>query len=85
MSKCNNCIHRYVCELKCAYEDNDRECLDFDEERPQGEWLHNGINVEGMDLYRCSICNRSIVTWSSRIDEYPYCHCGADMQKGGVE
>lgn len=52
--------------------------------RPQGEWIHDGINVEGMDLYRCSICNRSIVTWSSRIDEYPYCHCGAKM-KGGAE
>ena len=52
--------------------------------RPQGEWIHNGINIEGMDLYRCSICNRSIVTWSSRIDEYPYCHCGARMI-GGAE
>jgi len=50
----------------------------------QGEWIHNGVNIEGMDLYRCSICNRSIVTWSSRVNEYPYCHCGAKM-KGGAE
>lgn len=55
------------------------------EERPQGEWLHDGINVEGMDLYRCSICNRTIVTWSSRLNEYPYCHCGASMQGKGEE
>ena len=54
------------------------------EERPQGEWIHNGINVEGMDIYRCSICSRLIVTWSARIDEYPYCHCGAKM-KGRAE
>lgn len=53
-------------------------------ERSQGEWIHNGINTEGMDIYRCSICNRIIVTWSARINEYPYCHCGAAM-RGGAE
>lgn len=43
MSKCNNCIHRYVCNLKCAYEDNDRECFDFDEERPKGEYTEEDM------------------------------------------
>lgn len=67
---------------------DDREVIDravrngmpYDES-PQGEWIHNGINIEGMDIYRCSVCNRLIVTWSARVQEYPYCHCGAKMKE----
>jgi len=78
MSKCSNCIHRYVCELKCAYEDNDRECLDFDEERPQGEWIYHTDGY--ISFHTCNRCNGF-----GDIDDKFCRHCGADMRKGGAK
>lgn len=81
MSKCNNCIHRYVCNLKCAYEDNDRECFDFDEEREQGEWIETQRGIHVTD-YKCSCCGRTVRddTGYDVASDYPFCHCGADMR-----
>lgn len=59
------------------------------EERPQGEWIKvtkaGTVPVE----YICSLCRRKIYDnyeLTTPIDEfYPFCHCGADMRKGGAE
>ena len=44
--------------------------------RPKGEWIK--IDEEWCD-YKCSVCGEKV----KRL--YPFCHCGADMRKGGVE
>ena len=65
-------------------------------ERPQGEWIKEKTkSLEGM--YRCSVCGRRVEDLSDDVrihagcenytisDIYPFCHCGADMRKGGAE
>ena len=55
-------------------------------ERPQGEWIYEGVyhdenNPIDSDMYQCSICKRSILTTLTRpADLFPFCHCGADMR-----
>lgn len=61
----------------------------INEERPQGKWIKvtkaGTVPVE----YICSLCRRKIYDnyeLTTPIDEfYPFCHCGADMQKGGAK
>ena len=61
--------------------------------RPQGEWVVDGTMYRGGKVssitYRCSLCGRRI-TWiniesgktnEEFLQEYPFCHCGADMRK----
>ena len=51
------------------------------EERPQGEWIKDGIG--GIGSYRCSLCGRVIctsITNNKPYEDYPFCHCGADMR-----
>lgn len=55
----------------------------------KGEWIKvtkaGTVPVE----YICSLCRRKIYDnyeLTTPIDEfYPFCHCGADMRKGGAE
>ena len=55
------------------------------EERPQGEWMKEP-NGKTTDIYRCSVCKRSIMLCKGAdLTNYPFCHCGADMRKGGAE
>lgn len=52
--------------------------------RPQGEWIKEP-NGKTTDIYRCSICGRSILLCKNAdLSKYPFCHCGAEM-KGGTE
>lgn len=60
-------------------------------ERPQGEWIkvkedRMSIDMSGelVTRYKCSKCGRYIVTLPSKLVDYPFCHCGADM-RGDVE
>ena len=49
-------------------------------DRPQGEWIRSGKTT-----FFCSECGREINTKPfTRPDNYPFCHCGAQM-KGGAE
>ena len=56
--------------------------------RPQGEWklLYKGDESHCAN-YECSICQREIYfdTKTESLTDYPFCHCGADMRKGGAE
>lgn len=60
--------------------------------RPNGEWIkvkedRMSIDMSGeiVTVYKCSECGRMIAILPSRLAEYPFCHCGAAMQKGGTE
>ena len=57
-------------------------------ERPKGKWEHipDDTNKQRV-VYKCSECGRVIdVYYREDLDfSYPFCHCGADMRKGGAE
>lgn len=55
--------------------------------REQGEWVLNdnqGVRAVGYLTYHCSKCGREINSKYhgkiSLLEEYPYCHCGAEMR-----
>lgn len=59
------------------------------EERKVGKWILNdnqGVQAVGYLTYHCSECNREISSKYhgeiSLLKEYPYCHCGAEMEGG---
>lgn len=52
-----------------------------DIERPQGEWIL--VDDTEKFIAKCSVCGR--IEDSRLVKDYPFCHCGADMQKGGAE
>lgn len=62
-------------------------------ERTQGEWVkvkeeRMSVDMSGeiVTRYKCSKCGRVIATFPSKLAEYyPFCHCGADMRKGGTK
>ena len=51
-----------------------------DPKRIKGEWKLSSISEIGKDWYKCSVCGRKIHTIEKMLKEYPFCHCGADMQ-----
>lgn len=60
--------------------------------REQGDWIkvkeeRMMVDMSGeiVTRYKCSECGRMITILPSRLAEYPFCHCGAAMQKGGTE
>lgn len=62
------------------------------DKRPEGEWIkvkeeRMCIDMSGeiVTRYKCSECGRTIAILPSKLADYPFCHCGAAMQKGGAE
>lgn len=56
--------------------------------RPKGEWEYVQRYNDDAFEFRCSVCRRKIIvdcntTYALR--DFPFCHCGADMRKGGAE
>ena len=58
--------------------------------RPKGKWIkvkeeRMSIDMSGeiITRYKCSKCGRFIAILPSKLADYPFCHCGADMRKGG--
>ena len=49
--------------------------------RSQGEWII--VDDTEQFIAKCSICGR--IEDSRMVKDYPFCHCGADMRKGGAE
>ena len=45
-------------------------------ERPTGEWLPMEVS-SGRDSWKCSVCGRRA---RGKINNLPYCHCGAKME-----
>lgn len=95
---CKDCIHSGLCYKENDYENFPNRCGDFIsdkvlDERPQGEWVFIDILEDdnfpmdkGSEIYECSVCGRRIWTFSKDLTIfYPFCHCGADMRKGGEE
>lgn len=49
--------------------------------RPTGKWIKES-NGRTTDIYRCSICKRSIMLCKGAdLTKYPFCHCGAKMEE----
>ena len=55
-------------------------------ERQKGKWIEvqKGIIVTE---YKCPFCGRTVKddTGYDVSADYPFCHCGADMRRGGVK
>lgn len=53
------------------------------EERPKGKWHKIKTSCDiGHKFYICSKCNREIDVMDGEcLDDYPFCHCGADMRE----
>ncbi len=87
---CEDCVHNEVCRYEAYCPSghcNDKDTLD--DLMPRGEWIkvkeeRMSIDMSGeiVTRYKCSICGRYIVTLPSKLADYPFCHCGADMRKG---
>lgn len=47
----------------------------------RGRWVHDGSGHDGRDnWYHCSECNRALnLICGKKLEDYPYCHCGARM------
>ena len=48
---------------------------------PRGEWIL--VDDTEKFIAKCSVCGR--IEDSRMVKDYPFCHCGADMRKGGAE
>lgn len=65
----------------------DRVTSDLETTRKKGKWILNetqGVQAVGYKTYHCSECNREISSkYNGKISllkEFPYCHCGAEME-----
>ena len=82
---CEDCIHNSVCHYGAYCPSghcNDKDTLD--DLIPQGEWVHIHTDFAKYH-YKCSTCGRQINTHGAPLSDYPFCHCGAKMQKGDAE
>lgn len=89
-TKCDRvkCVHNKMCnylfELFNAQYTNVIDCNSYEEQRPLGEWIRFEAG-RYTKFYKCSLCGRIINTYKENpCDEYPFCHCGAEM-RGGKE
>ena len=46
-----------------------------------GRWVFD-FELTETKFYRCSVCNRQVLTHKNIVDDCPYCHCGAKMDEG---
>ena len=62
---------------------DDEPTVDFEPVR-HGRWVHDGGGYDGRDnWYHCSECNRTLnLICGKKLEDYPYCHCGAKMDGG---
>lgn len=53
------------------------------EEVEHGKWIYRGHHEMMGHAFECSVCERWIFTVFPKhvIGEYPYCHCGAKMER----
>lgn len=70
-----------------GYTDGWKERYGEPDGRPKGKWIkvkedRMSIDMSGqlVTRYKCSICGRYIVTLPSKLADYPFCHCGAEMR-----
>lgn len=80
---------RCLCEMAKMYMQGVRPVYPVKQE---GKWIkvkeeRMSIDMSGeiVTRYKCSECGRMIAILPSRLVDYPFCHCGADMRKGGAE
>ena len=50
-------------------------------ERKRGEWIKRDSYDRRDNFYTCSECGRVInIISNAHLEDYPFCHCGADMR-----
>lgn len=49
-------------------------------ERPQGEWVVL-VDEDNIQTCKCSICGRMVDIANREFNKFPYCHCGAKMER----
>jgi len=76
-----------VADVICACADIVNGLKSVTPTRKKGKWILNekqGVRAVGYATYHCSECNREITSkYHGKITllkEYPYCHCGAEME-----
>lgn len=81
IKQCKYCKH-------CGNEDHCSNCHSDHSlfeyyERPKGKWHKIKTSCDiGHKFYICSKCNREIDVMDGEcLDDYPFCHCGADMRE----
>ena len=52
-----------------------RQGKHIESDRPQGKWIPTQVS-SGRDSWKCSVCGRRA---RGKIENLPYCHCGARM------
>ena len=65
-------------------------CLDYAIEavanqKPEGKWIDCGVAADGFPVFKCSVCGRIIATYQPLLNNFPFCHCGAEMQNAKEE
>lgn len=55
--------------------------MDGASERPKGHWIPQDVS-SGRDSWKCSVCGRRA---RGKIENLPYCHCGADMRSEEIQ
>ena len=73
---CEDC-HKKMDDIRKAY--------DKAMARPTGEWeeIESSCDI-GHRFYHCSVCHRFLDVMTAdgeTLEDYPFCHCGADMRK----
>ena len=58
-----------------------RQGKHIESDRPQGKWIPTQVS-SGRDSWKCSVCGRRA---RGKIENLPYCHCGARMVQEGED
>lgn len=78
--RCAKCIHHNICyyEEEVIEPDKNNDCEDFEEVRPQGEWIDR---MADKGYVECPFCHKQITG-----GDLNFCvKCGAKLGKGGAE
>ena len=53
----------------------------LEQEHPKGKWIKIDSYDRRDHFYACSECGRLInIICNAHLEDYPFCHCGADMR-----
>ena len=53
----------------------------LEQEHPKGKWIKLDSYDRRDHFYACSECGRLInIICNAHLEDYPFCHCGADMR-----
>ena len=66
---------------QAAFEALDMAIKALEQEHPKGKWIKLDSYDRRDHFYACSECGRLInIICNAHLEDYPFCHCGADMR-----